>query len=663
MADDVVAEMVGRLGFEVDDAGLKRFEQGLEGAKQESDSLGVSGVALGEVIGNLTTKAFELGVALVSSAAAGARDLVVEFGKSTKELDAWSKKIGVAPDQLQRLEFATKSLGGEAEDVREGLQTWTENLGELTRLGSGPAADALGTLGLRIEDIKDLSPEESLKVFADALNDLPSEAEKVSVAMEVLGGEGSKLAPLLRKGGDGIQDLMDQADELGLVLDESAIAKGLATQKAFEGIENTTQALKNQIAVGLAPVVTDVAERFGEWYRANEEVIAQKLPEVIDAIVEGFGELVHWGGELASGLDNLNGLMMRLGADGEDSVGALGDSLGTMVEMSKAGIETFVEWTDEVAEMADLVWDVGEAIKDGLVSAYEDYLEPVVDTVTAAFSEQESTLGRVVDFVEDLIDRVIYLKDEVVGLVDQVGLGRAFSTEDRQTLEEARAIARAPATAARQAAAEERAYQERVSKHAAELISDAEAAEASKARRKRGEAFRRKSLAAAKGGGGGGGVDTRDAERLLGEDIRALAQASGASETARSAALEKAAEELSGGASTDVARRAAAGVLTSKTGVDLSSQGGAEAALFGQLTQIGGAEAARSATDGAKFVTIDQSVNVQVGGIRLEIPESYAQALGSAEIAGGVAAELQRALQDQVFGPIVDAQAARSAQP
>jgi hypothetical protein len=62
------------------------------------------------------------------------------------------------------------------------------------------------------------------------------------------------------------------------------------------------------------------------------------------------------------------------------------------------------------------------------------------------------------------------------------------------------------------------------------------------------------------------------------------------------------------GAGDDVARQAAASVLTSKTGVDLSNQS-ADAALFGRLTQIGGADAARHATDGARFVTTFSSMS------------------------------------------------------
>lgn len=679
MAGEVITELVGRLSFEVDESGLKKFEQGLGDSKESSEELTTKGVALGTVLGNVATKALELGAALAKHVVAELHESIVVFGESAKELDAWSKRVGAAPEQLQRLEYAAKSLGAEAEDVREGLQTWTENLGELTRLGSGPAADALGSLGLRIEDIKDLAPEESLKVFADALKDLPSEAERTSIAMEVLGTEGSKLRPLLEQGSAGIQELMDKADELGVVLDRSAIDKGLEMNRAFMAIENTTKSVKQTIAVALAPTITDLAERFGEWYAANEDVIEQRIPEVVDAIVEGVTELVHWGQELGRGLDNLAGLFRQMGDEGEDGLGAITELASDAVAFSKAGIEAFVEWTDEVAAMASLVWDVAGAIKDGLVSAYEEYLEPVIDSVTAAMNDQESTLGRVVAFVEDLVDRAIELKQRVSEIVDDLGLERVGQSvgeaaraparraqeiiaEQRAAEEEAQRVAQAAQDKRHQAALEKVNSAKNVKQLRAMLAAtdDPELRETIE-RRIRGEKFRKKSLAAA--AGGGDRIDTREARRLLGDELGILARGVGASDKAQQAALEAAAKSLEAGDALSVARSAAVSSLGKSTGLDLSGAGGPDAALFQQLTQIGGVTAARSATEGAKFVNIDQSVNVQVGDIRLQIPESYAHGLGSAEIASGVEQALHRALVDRVFSPIVDAQQARSAGP
>ena len=102
-------------------------------------------------------------------------------------------------------------------------------------------------------------------------------------------------------------------------------------------------------------------------------------------------------------------------------------------------------------------------------------------------------------------------------------------------------------------------------------------------------------------------------------------------------ALEAAARQLESGSSREVARSAAASVLSSRTGVDLSNQS-ADAALFGRLTQIGGADAARHATDGARFVTIDQS---QHNTITVTVPESWGQAL----TAPGMAADLETAVR------------------
>lgn len=646
--------MVGRLAFQVDDQGLEQFNKGLEGAKKNSDTMGTRASALGVTLGNLATQAVNAAIDIGKLAYQTGKALAQDVAESSVEIDRLSKRLGITRREVQE-------LGGVASGTPKALEKLQEGLGELALRGSGPAKESLGALGLELTDLEGQAPADQLRILADALRDLPSDAERTKVALELLGEEGAALLPDLSKGSEGVDAMIDRTRELGVILSDQDIDAGKDYARSMKELDAIWAGAAATAGTALAPVLTDLNRSMAQWLGDNEELINQGLPEAINAIVDAGGELIDWGQELAGGLENLTGLFTRMGDEGESGLGGLVELGKTAVEWSKAGIEVFVEWTDDIAEAADLIWDLAGAIEDGLGTAFE-YVEPVIDTVTAAFEDQESTLGRVVDFVESLVDRVLYLKDQVSDIVDDVGLGKAFSAEDAAAIREARDARTAPGRAAMQAAREERDYQERVTAHADRLIGDAKEAEASAGRRKRAEANRRKALAAA-AGGGSKTVDTREADRLLGEEVRTMARAVGASPKAIRAALEAAAGDLSGGANVEVARASAMSTLGQKTNLDLSGAGGTEAALFRQLTQIGGAEAARSATDGAKFVNIDQSVNINVGGISLEIPESYAAALSSPQMGQEMEQYLQRALADRVFGPIVDAQAARSVRP
>lgn len=620
---EVIADLVGALRFDADDKGVKQFARGVDDLAKASDTATARGTALGTLMGNLATKAVDLAVAVGKAAYAAGKDLVVGFAEGGVEIDRMAKRADLSTTALQRWGAAARKAGIEPEGATKAVEVLNKNLSELTMKGSGPAKDALGLLGVEMSELAGLDTEGQLMLVADALAAMPDAADRASLTMQLFGEEAAKLSPILAQGSAGLDALGDAAEQAGLVLDEKAVESAKRTKAALGAIDKTTTALGNTIAVALAPTVADLAERFGAWYRENEELIAQRVPEVVDQIVEGVTELVHWGQELAGGIENLMGLFRDFGQEGENTGGALIGVLSTMVEWSKAGIEAFVEWTDDVAALADVVWDVGGAIKDGLVTAYEA-AEEVIDRVSGVIQEQLGFLDPVVEMIEGIVERLSDARAIVTDIAEEVGLTRAFSAEDRAAIDQAIERETAPARTMIDDARSERDYQQRVDEYQERLIGEAKEAEAAKARRRRGAKYGAKLRAGS--GGGSKAVDTEAAERLFGSEIDDLARASGASPKARKAAIEAAAKALEGGASEGPARQAALSSLSSSTGLDLGATGGADAALFGALTQIGGPQAARSAADGARFVQVSNVFN-STFNYELRLPDGFGDGL------------------------------------
>ena len=644
---EVLADLVGRLSFDADDRGVKKFAHGVDSLAKASDAATTKGVALGTFMGNLSTKALDLAAAMGKAAAVAAKDLVVGFAETGVELDRTAKRVDLSVVALQRWEAVARKAGVAPEAAAKGLDVFNKNLSELALKGSGPAKDALGLLGLEFSELEGLGTEERLGVIADALAAVPDAGDRAALTMQLFGEEAAKLSPILAQGRAGLDAIGDAAEEAGLVLDEKAVESAKRTAKALGDIDKTTTAVGNTIAVALAPVVADLAERFGEWYRANEDVIAQRVPEVVDAIVEGVTELVDWGQQLAHGVENLTGLFVDLGEEGGGALGSLTDVLSTLVGWSKAGIETFVEWTDDVAALADVVWDVGGAIKDGLVTAYEA-AEGVIDRVSDAIMEQLGFLDPVVEVIEGIVERLSNARALVTDIAEEVGLSRAFSPEDLTAIGDAKASATAPARQQIDDARAERDYQNRQRDYREKLFDDANKADLARAGsdvRKlralldasRDPEFRaeveRKIKAAKYGanlraGKGSKAVDTTEAESAFGTEFGALARAAGVGDQAVKAALEASAKSLAGGASKTVARQAGVGQLESLSGADLSHAGGVDAAMFGLLTNIGGPQAARSAADGARFVQVTNTWNF-TNHFEMQLPPGFGDGLRS----------------------------------
>lgn len=621
---EVLADLVGRLSFEADDKGVRKFAEGVDDLGKAADDATTKGVALGTFLGNLATKALDLAGNITRAAYATGKDLVVGFAEGGAALDRMAKTTDLSVVALQRFQAAGRKAGLEPEATAKSIQVLNKNLADLALTGGGPAKDALGLLGLELEDL-DVDTDERIRRIADALADVQDPTYASTLAMQLFGEEAGALAPILAQGREGLDAIGDAAEQAGLVLDENAVASAKRTKAALGDIDKTTTALGNTIAVALAPTVADLAERFGSWYRANEEVIAQRVPEVIDAIVESGAAAIDWAVEFA------------------DDVTYLGKELGHLAE----------------------------SIEDGLVSAYET-AKPVIDAVSAVIEFQVGILLKAVELIEEVVGRLEGAREIVheiqtgLGLEDtpttstrgsshleaenkarRKALGQAegregitVATMSSSELAAAAADPTLPEAMRRQAregvkvAADREAAQNRkIMAEAAEAAARGQREALEKARRdaERDERRRKSDRYSAKlkagSGGGSTRVDTEEAELLFGAELDALARAAGATAKARKAAIEAAAKSLEGGASESVARQAGIGQLESLSGADLSGAGSSpDAALFGLLTRIGGTDAARSAADGARFVQVHNTWNTTIN-FELQLPRGFGDGL------------------------------------
>src|SRR5690606_8077648 len=128
------------------------------------------------------------------------------------------------------------------------VKTLRENLGEMERLGSGPAVDSLATLGLTLRDLQGLGAEDQMAVLAEALGRLPNQAQRVSVALELMGEDGGALLPLFAQGADGIRRFGDEAERMGAVLSDDAIAEAREFQATLTSLKTEFGGFVQQIA-------------------------------------------------------------------------------------------------------------------------------------------------------------------------------------------------------------------------------------------------------------------------------------------------------------------------------------------------------------------------------------------------------------------------------
>lgn len=230
------------------------------------------------------SKAFAAGAITAGFAAmsTGARRAV----RSIAEIDRQAKRAGLSIETFQELAFVSQQNQIGIDNLVDGFKELSLRADEFIVTGAGPAAEAFQRLGFDAEDLKRRleDPSELFLEIVDRLEDL-DRAAQIRIADEVFGGTGGeRFVELLAQGDDGIRQMMDRANELGVVMDEEAIAKAAELDRKFAEVTARVSTLAKTIVVDLAGAIEDVASiDVDDLFGSTERAIAMLGQENYDA--------------------------------------------------------------------------------------------------------------------------------------------------------------------------------------------------------------------------------------------------------------------------------------------------------------------------------------------------------------------------------------------
>ncbi|HNO80547.1 MAG TPA: hypothetical protein PKN33_21065 [Phycisphaerae bacterium] len=327
--------------------------------------------AFGAGLRNIGTRIAGFGAALAAPLAASLK----VFSSAGDQLDKMSKRTGVSVEALSELGFAAEQSGADLETLEKGIRVMQRTMGDASQ-GLSIATDAFDTLGLKVEQLQGLSPEQQFTAIADRLSQIADPSARAAAAMDVFGRAGSKLLPLLANGAQGMAELRDEARELGLTIStESASDAALLT----DTLNILWRVLKQgvfTIGSALAPVIIDVSKRItrvvvrvSEWIKQNKELVVTAL-KVTAAIVAGGIALVALGFLFSAMASAIGGLISVVGGVGAalgvvgSAVAAIVSPIGLVISAVVALAGTLLVTTEAGAEALSWLGDRFRSLKD-----------------------------------------------------------------------------------------------------------------------------------------------------------------------------------------------------------------------------------------------------------------------------------------------------------
>lgn len=210
----------------------------------------------------------------------------VEAAVAAKHL---GERLGITGEAVQELGYAADVTGASQEDMTAGLQRLAAGL-EHAKKGTGPLVDAMSQLKIPISDLKKGNLEQNLEQIADGFEKAGPKVNKLALSIEIFGrNAGPKLLPLLNKGASGIAELREEAQKLGVVIDEEGIEKAEEFEIAQKKLGATLKGVRNEAVIAMLPALQEMTEGLSDWVKENREAIASTLT----AILKGLAEVFH----------------------------------------------------------------------------------------------------------------------------------------------------------------------------------------------------------------------------------------------------------------------------------------------------------------------------------------------------------------------------------
>ena len=243
----------------------------------------------------------QVGLRLVAAGVAALAPLAATvrvFTKAGDELEKMSRRTGFTVEALSELGFAAEQSGADLATLEKGVRTMQRAVNDLGR-GLSTQVDAFGDLGLAIEDLQGLSPEEQFKLIAERLSQVANATKRAAIAQQIFGRAGTRLLPLMEQGAVGMEALQQEARRLGLTISTKTAKNAARLTDAFNIVRRVLRITAVTVGSALAPALERTAKRItriavvtNAWIKQNKQIVVTAAKVALGILAIGTALIV-----------------------------------------------------------------------------------------------------------------------------------------------------------------------------------------------------------------------------------------------------------------------------------------------------------------------------------------------------------------------------------
>lgn len=422
---------------------IRNYDKSLEDVQKAEKDTADNGKAAGDAIEDIGDKAdkadgklgklaqgiaagITAAVAALGAAAVKAGqdmlNMALDVAKAGDEIDKESQKLGMSAENYQKLSYAMELSGANIDELRKGTVNITKALGAYESEGAeAKQVDPFNKLNVSLVDAQGnlRTTDAVLLDTIDALAAMEDDVQRDIIANEIFGKTFTEMRPLINGGSQAIKDLMQEAEDYGMVMSDEAVKSSAEFQDSLSRMQGTIDGVKNRLGSELLPSITDIMDGVS-MFVAGMDGGQEKINKGFDDLISGIKNVLPQAGKFIDGLKNafakqLPGIIKSLAKELVKALPEAAKMLTEIVEyladmlldMLPMLIETLVEIEQSIlASLGDIL--------PGIIKKVVEIIPQIIKTLTDAIPEM---IQGAVDFFMAIVDA---LPEIIPALVDAI---------------------------------------------------------------------------------------------------------------------------------------------------------------------------------------------------------------------------------------------------
>lgn len=336
----------------------------------------------------------------------------IKSAYASDEIGDTAEKLGLSAEQMQEWNHSATILGVSTERMEKAFMKVNGILGDIATGNGDKYADSLALIGLSLDDLEGKNADQAFALIRDALSEVEDEAIRVGVANDLLSERvAADIIPVLTQEAATINDLRNEAQELGIVTNEQAAQAGEFTD-ALDRTKQAVSSLGVDLASTLLPVLQtliikvkdNIIPTLKDWIAKwnNLDSRTKKIIVTLTGLVAAVGPVLSIIGKV--------GPLLNIASIALKGVGTSGIFAGVGINAATLGIGALIA----ILAMALFQSEEFKAMLGRLMETFMQLLPPILAIVDSLMTALQPILDVIIELVVMLVDLLVPILDVIL---------------------------------------------------------------------------------------------------------------------------------------------------------------------------------------------------------------------------------------------------------